>query len=567
MATDDREQQFERALARHLRNASGGTCPDAEILAAYHERTLSLEEMAKWKEHIAACERCQEELALVEQTESVDSEEWEEQDAALILQQAATKPMMARAGGMTMEEGSLSAAKEGADQGLRRVRQPRAQWKWIVPLGAIAAGAIIWVGSVEFQKQRRQLEEPVQMAENRRAAEAPPMAQPAAPRTDALEQKQNKADEVLRDAGGAGAVVTPKTTAKPAISMSAPSMIAREGRPEAPPELDKKKDETGHGFGNGIGAPAPMTPAPVSSDDMKREKDETLFLKEGGAATAGGQMNPPMAANQAPAAAPQKSRAESRRGLVAGSAGSKLSIITGTVLDPSGAAISGALITAIETSSGASKTTVADAAGRFQLTDLPSDQYKVIVAHSGFAQSEQTLTLQPKQNQQLQVQLRLGTVAESVEVSAAASTLNTSSASISSAGKNVNALMTVAAADAQYVVAPDKKAGWRVGDAGKIERTTDRGKTWKLQTSGVSTDLRTGSATSGKVCWIVGKAGTILLTTDGGKHWKQITSPIPEDLGGIHAADALHASIWDVPNHKSYETSDGGATWKRTANE
>ena len=80
-------------------------------------------------------------------------------------------------------------------------------------------------------------------------------------------------------------------------------------------------------------------------------------------------------------------------------------------------------------------------------------------------------------------------------------------------------------------------------------------------------DLRAGSATSDRVCWLIGGAGTILLTTDGGKHWKQVTSPMVEDLGGIHARDAQHASIWDVPNRKSFETDDGGTTWKRTANE
>ena len=97
MPIDDREQEFERALARHLRDAQGA-CPDAEILAAYHERTLSLEEMAKWKEHIAACERCQEALALVEQTEAVDSEEWKEQDFVVPQKAAAAGPRALSAG-------------------------------------------------------------------------------------------------------------------------------------------------------------------------------------------------------------------------------------------------------------------------------------------------------------------------------------------------------------------------------------------------------------------------------------------------------------------------------------
>ena len=157
---------------------------------------------------------------------------------------------------------------------------------------------------------------------------------------------------------------------------------------------------------------------------------------------------------------------------------------------------------------------------------------------------------------------------ESVTVEAEAPTLNTSASQIQIlAGKQVMNLVQIAATDRRYIVVPGEKYAWRVGDAGKIERSTDRGKNWKLQKSGVTADLVTGSATSDKICWVVGTAGTILLSTDGGKHWRQISSPIAGDLGGIHATDATHASIWDVPNRSSFETSDGGATWKPISNE
>ena len=70
MPADDRDRQLERALALHLGNASpDAACPDPEILAAYHERTLSPEEMADWKDHIALCSRCQEALGLIEESE------------------------------------------------------------------------------------------------------------------------------------------------------------------------------------------------------------------------------------------------------------------------------------------------------------------------------------------------------------------------------------------------------------------------------------------------------------------------------------------------------------------
>ena len=78
MPSDDRDRQLEKALARHLRSdAIDAACPDAEILAAYHERTLSLEEMAQWKQHIAGCARCQETLSLVEESNILQGSEEE----------------------------------------------------------------------------------------------------------------------------------------------------------------------------------------------------------------------------------------------------------------------------------------------------------------------------------------------------------------------------------------------------------------------------------------------------------------------------------------------------------
>ena len=80
-------------------------------------------------------------------------------------------------------------------------------------------------------------------------------------------------------------------------------------------------------------------------------------------------------------------------------------------------------------------------------------------------------------------------------------------------------------------------------------------------------ELVTGSALSDQICWIVGRAGTVLLTTDGGAHWKLLSPPMPDDIGGVQASDALHARVWNSLNTKSFETSDGGVTWKRFVNE
>jgi hypothetical protein len=114
---------------------------------------------------------------------------------------------------------------------------------------------------------------------------------------------------------------------------------------------------------------------------------------------------------------------------------------------------------------------------------------------------------------------------------------------------------------------PGSNLIWRVGRSGLIELSRDGGSSWSRQISGVLADLLTGSAPSDQVCWVVGRAGSILLTTDGGAHWKLLPPPMPDDLGGVEASDALHARVWNSLNTKSFETSDGGVTWKRFVNE
>ncbi|HEX4379624.1 MAG TPA: hypothetical protein VH022_06305, partial [Candidatus Acidoferrum sp.] len=80
MPRDDRDQNFEKALARSLGSSSAAPgaaespaddCLDAETLAAYHEHLLDPEEMAQRKAHIAGCERCQEVLAQLEATDRI----------------------------------------------------------------------------------------------------------------------------------------------------------------------------------------------------------------------------------------------------------------------------------------------------------------------------------------------------------------------------------------------------------------------------------------------------------------------------------------------------------------
>jgi Photosynthesis system II assembly factor YCF48 len=115
------------------------------------------------------------------------------------------------------------------------------------------------------------------------------------------------------------------------------------------------------------------------------------------------------------------------------------------------------------------------------------------------------------------------------------------------------------------ISAPGGLTSWRVGRAGAVEFSSDAGKTWIVQPTGVVADLLAGSAASDKVCWLVGRSGTILRTTDGGAHWQRLRPPTEGDLRSVSAADAQHATVSST--NGTYQTTDGGATWNKVAPE
>ena len=140
-----------------------------------------------------------------------------------------------------------------------------------------------------------------------------------------------------------------------------------------------------------------------------------------------------------------------------------------------------------------------------------------------------------------------------------------SSAGVAGLTAATSMMQAVTVSNPGLISPPGSNVVWRAGRAGLIEFSGDNGASWSRQTSGVLVDLLAGSAPSDKVCWIVGRVGALLLTTDGGAHWKSVAAPLSENLGGVHALDALHATIWNALNTKSFETRDGGLTWQRVA--
>ncbi|MGB8495003.1 MAG: YCF48-related protein [Candidatus Acidiferrum sp.] len=500
MPSDDRDQQFDRALARHLRSASpDAACPDAEILAAYHEGSLSLEEIAHWKAHIVSCSRCQETLALLEQTDSVAANDWEKGEVPAVLQasrsRAESKDTEKEESALAMRAASAAPAPveiRSAPKGSVGARR-RVPWSIVVPAGALAAGLLFWVAVHERTNFSMQKATNVQVAENR---EASPPASSAAP-------QYGKAE--ARDEGTAALKSKNLADRKPAAALTSPALHAQA------PSL----------------APSAVPP-PAAKELGGLEQDKLAQLdaeKSAGTFPAGvGGTLGSVARKRAVAAAPPAPKA------APGRAGGPL--------------VANQMQNQMQNQNMTQNANQAPNPAANQVTDQATNQ----------PPAEEKKDIQKAQKQKSEAP-PVYSITESVEVSATEAPIT---------GRNFS---TLRVPDRNLIVSPNKKQAWRVGPAGKIERSTDAGKTWNLQNSGVAADLLAGSAPSEKVCWIVGKAGTLLLTTDGGKHWKQIASPISDDLGGVHALDAQHASIWDASRRKSFETSDGGLTWKQVANE
>src|SRR6266699_3242486 len=168
MAPDERDRRFDKALARHLRSAApageasslpalpasqGGSCPDSETLAAYHERSLLPEELNSWKEHIAGCANCQNILAQLEATDEISLEAAEREEVVAKGSQPVIAPRNVEAFPAAAAPGqSQGAAGAAPPKKSRRVLLLRgARWQWLAPAGAIAAGLLVWIALQENQ--------------------------------------------------------------------------------------------------------------------------------------------------------------------------------------------------------------------------------------------------------------------------------------------------------------------------------------------------------------------------------------------------------------------------------
>ncbi len=106
--------------------------------------------------------------------------------------------------------------------------------------------------------------------------------------------------------------------------------------------------------------------------------------------------------------------------------------ITGTVVDPAGAPINGATVTASDTERGTVYTTKTNDSGVFNFTRIPVGNYEVRATGSGFETAVQPpFTLVLNQTARLEFKMKVGAVSQSVEVTSEVPQLQTDTTQVS----------------------------------------------------------------------------------------------------------------------------------------
>ncbi len=265
------DRRREEALARRVGDAldqlahrDAVECPDAEVIAAYHEKSLQPDEIARWENHFATCTRCRKVLQVL--AASVDTPLDEKEVARLgKLVAAARSPL------------------EVTTQTAEPARPVRVNWRrrWLAPALGIAAVLAIWFATHPPRRAADQNSPEILIAQAPKSEAAPSLEtrskQQSAESTATL-GKNNEADAEALKGMPAGRV----QSANPSTDSLAKKNpdggnVAREIAPSSNAPENNLRDEKKEA---GLSAPAPAAraaaaPPPVPAPQAQAKVQST----------------------------------------------------------------------------------------------------------------------------------------------------------------------------------------------------------------------------------------------------------------------------------------------------
>lgn len=226
--------------------------------------------------------------------------------------------------------------------------------------------------------------------------------------------------------------------------------------------------------------------------------------------------------------------------------GSAYGSITGSVKDPSGAVIAGAVVTLSNLSTTGNRTVLTGSDGRFTFANVSPGDYRINVEKAGFATlAQSTIAVNAQQNERFDAMLQVGAAGTAVEVTGAAPELE------------------VETTAARAAAAPPAKKSEI-----KEEQRDKKYEVQRLKTSlsGISPVFR-ALAANGLEVWAGGSEGALYHTVDGGNRWTRVAPStdgvsLTGDIIGIQFSDPRNGTV-TTSTAEVWTTSDDGQSWSK----